>query len=74
MEIIKRDQEIKKKTFAEVSPAREWAGEFQPPVDAPTSDVFGTRRVFNGVTKSVHQGLDYRVPAATPVSAVNAVR
>ena len=69
--IIKRDQEIKKKTFAEVSPAREWAGKFQPPVDAPTSDVFGTRRVFNGVTKSVHQGLDYRVPAATPVSAIN---
>jgi murein DD-endopeptidase MepM/ murein hydrolase activator NlpD len=72
MEIIKRDQEIKKKTFAEVSPEREWAGRFQPPVDAPISDVFGTRRVFNGVTKSVHQGLDYRVPAATPVSAVNA--
>jgi murein DD-endopeptidase MepM/ murein hydrolase activator NlpD len=72
MEIIKRDQEIKKKTFAEISPDREWAGPFRPPVDAPVSDVFGTRRVFNGVTKSVHQGLDYRVPAATPVSAVNA--
>lgn len=72
MEIIKRDQEIKKRTFAEVTPEREWAGSFLPPVDAPTSDVFGTRRVFNGVTKSVHQGLDYRVPTATPVSAVNA--
>ena len=72
MESIKRDQEIKKKTFAEVSPEREWTGPFLPPVDAPVSDVFGTRRVFNGVTKSVHQGLDYRVPAATPVSAVNA--
>jgi murein DD-endopeptidase MepM/ murein hydrolase activator NlpD len=72
MEIIKRDQEIKKKTFAEVTAEREWAGPFLPPVEAPTSDVFGTRRVFNGVTKSVHQGLDYRVPTATPVSAVNA--
>jgi murein DD-endopeptidase MepM/ murein hydrolase activator NlpD len=72
LEIIQRDQEIKKKTFAEVSPERGWVGRFLPPVDAPTSDVFGTRRVFNGVTKSVHQGLDYRVPAATPVSAVNA--
>lgn len=72
MEIIKRDQEIKKKAFAEVSAEREWAGRFQPPVDAPVSDVFGTRRVFNGVTKSVHQGLDYRVPAATPVAAINA--
>ena len=72
LEIIQRDQEIKKKTFAEVSPTREWAGQFLPPVEAPVSDVFGTRRVFNGVTKSVHQGLDYRVPQATPVSAVNA--
>lgn len=71
MEIIRRDQETKKKTFEEVTPDREWAGPFTPPVDAPTSDVFGTRRVFNGVTKSVHQGLDYRVPAATPVDAVN---
>jgi murein DD-endopeptidase MepM/ murein hydrolase activator NlpD len=72
LEIIRRDSEIKKKTFAEVTPEREWAGPFLPPVEAPTSDVFGTRRVFNGVTKSVHQGLDYRVPTATPVSAVNA--
>jgi murein DD-endopeptidase MepM/ murein hydrolase activator NlpD len=71
-EIIKRDQEIKKKTFEQVSGEREWAGSFKPPVDAPTSDIFGTRRVFNGVTKSVHQGLDFRVPAGTPVAAVNA--
>jgi murein DD-endopeptidase MepM/ murein hydrolase activator NlpD len=71
-EIIKQDQEIKKKAFAEESPEREWAGKFAAPVDAPVSDVFGIRRVFNGVTKSVHQGLDYRVPAATPVAAINA--
>jgi len=44
---------------------------FAPPVDAPTSDVFGTRRVFNGATKSVHQGLDYRVRPGTQVAAVN---
>ena len=71
-EIIKRDQEIKQKTFAEVSAQREWAGKFVAPVDKPISDIFGTRRVFNGVTKSVHQGLDFRAPAGTPVAAVNA--
>jgi murein DD-endopeptidase MepM/ murein hydrolase activator NlpD len=27
--------------------------------------------VFNGATKSVHQGLDYRVPPGTPITAVN---
>lgn len=68
---IKQDQEIKHKTFSQTSPEREWSGRFMPPVDAPISDVFGTRRVFNGATKSVHQGLDYRVPSATPVNAIN---
>jgi murein DD-endopeptidase MepM/ murein hydrolase activator NlpD len=68
---IKQDQEIKHKTFSETSPEREWSGKFVPPVDAAVSDVFGTRRVFNGVTKSVHQGLDYRVPPGAPVNAIN---
>jgi murein DD-endopeptidase MepM/ murein hydrolase activator NlpD len=70
-EQIKKDQEIKRDAFARVSPGREWSGTFAPPVTAETSDQFGTRRVFNGVTKSVHQGLDYRVGPGTPVVAVN---
>ena len=69
---IKEDQQIKQKVFHETSPDREWSGRFSAPVSAPVSDVFGTRRVFNGATKSVHQGLDYRVPPQTPVAAVNA--
>ena len=69
---IKEDEEIKHKAFSEVSPEREWSGRFSAPVNAPVSDVFGTRRVFNGVTKSLHQGLDYRVPPQTPIAAVNA--
>ena len=32
----------------------------------------GTRRVFNGKTKSVHEGLDYAVPQGTPIHALNA--
>jgi len=69
---IAADQQVKHETFARPSaPDREWSGSFQAPVSAPVSDVFGIRRVFNGVTKSVHQGLDYRVPPGTPVAAVN---
>jgi len=68
---IKQDQDLKHQVFAEVSGEREWEGQFAAPVQAPISDVFGVRRVFNGVTKSVHQGLDYRVPPATPVEAIN---
>lgn len=69
---IQADQQVKHETFAQPSsPEREWSGSFHSPVDAPVSDVFGIRRIFNGVTKSVHQGLDYRVPPGTPVAAVN---
>jgi len=68
---IKKDQDIKHDAFSKISPERGWSGAFAAPVSAETSDVFGTRRVFNGVTKSVHQGLDYRVGPGTPVSAVN---
>jgi murein DD-endopeptidase MepM/ murein hydrolase activator NlpD len=71
LQVIKEDQDLKRKTFSRTTPEREWEGGFSPPVDAPTSDGFGTRRVFNGETKSVHQGLDYRVGPGTPVSAVN---
>jgi murein DD-endopeptidase MepM/ murein hydrolase activator NlpD len=45
---------------------------FLPPVKAAASDVFGTRRTFNGEVQSVHQGLDYAARAGTPVRAVNA--
>lgn len=68
---IKQAQDVKKEAFSKITPAREWSGPFSAPVNAPSSDIFGTRRVFNGVTKSVHQGLDYRVGPGTPVMAIN---
>jgi len=69
---ITEDKTIKQKTFEQVSPEREWAGSFRAPVQAPVSDVFGTRRTFNGKVQSVHQGLDFAAPAGATVSAVNA--
>jgi murein DD-endopeptidase MepM/ murein hydrolase activator NlpD len=69
---IKKDKEIKVETFRHFEPQREWSGSFSPPVTARISDLFGTRRVFNGETKSVHEGLDYAVPTGTPVKAINA--
>jgi murein DD-endopeptidase MepM/ murein hydrolase activator NlpD len=68
---IDQDKAIKQHAFAHVTPEREWAGSFHPPVKAQISDVFGTSRTFNGKTRSVHQGLDYAVPEGTPVDAVN---
>jgi murein DD-endopeptidase MepM/ murein hydrolase activator NlpD len=68
---INQDKTIKQDVFRHVEPKREWSGTFRPAVVARVSDVFGTRRVFNGETQSLHQGLDYAVPDGTPVSALN---
>lgn len=73
-EVLKRvaeEKTLKSETFRKTAPEREWSGDFRPPVSAPISDVFGTKRVFNGKVGSVHQGLDYGVPSGTPVHALN---
>lgn len=62
---------IKQEYLGRVTPDREWHGDFAAPVNAPTSDVFGSRRIFNGVAQREHQGLDYRVHTGTPVAAMN---
>ena len=64
-------QEVKKDYLNRITPDREWSGAFTAPADAPISDVFGSRRVFNGKTSSPHQGLDFRVPSGTPIAAMN---
>jgi len=68
---IKEEQEVKHDVFSRIAPEREWDGVFDAPVKAVVSDVFGTARVFNGKTQSIHQGLDYGVPSGTPVDAIN---
>ena len=68
---ISADKTIKEKIFSEVNAHRLWAGPFVAPVSAPVSGVFGTERVFNQQVQSRHQGLDFAVPAGTPVHAIN---
>jgi murein DD-endopeptidase MepM/ murein hydrolase activator NlpD len=72
LEKVKQDKTVKEDVFRYVSEQREWSGVFLPPATARISDVFGTQRTFNGKVQSMHQGLDYAVPAGTPVSALNA--
>jgi len=68
---IAESVKVKQEYLGRVTPDREWNGSFAAPVDAPTSDVYGTQRIFNGVAQREHQGLDYRVPTGTPVAAMN---
>jgi len=68
---IAESVKVKDEYLNRVSPEREWDGNFTPPADAPTSDVYGSQRIFNGVAQREHQGLDFRVPAGTPIAAMN---
>ena len=68
---ISADKDVKQQTFASKNPQKLWDGTFVAPVSASISDVFGTERVFNKEVMSRHQGLDYAVPAGTPVGAIN---
>lgn len=73
--IIAADQEIKRKAFSNSAAAPLWSGKFASPLQtAPSTDSFGTRRVFNGSLASVHRGLDYRAKMGTQVRAANAGR
>ncbi|MFC2970790.1 peptidoglycan DD-metalloendopeptidase family protein [Azotobacter bryophylli] len=47
---------------------------FDKPVAGPLSSPFGLRRFFNGEERNPHSGLDFAVPAGTPVKAPAAGR
>jgi len=68
---IDESTKVKADYLGRITPDREWRGNFAAPVDAATSDVYGSQRIFNGVAQREHQGLDYRVPTGTPVAAMN---
>ena len=68
---IEEDQVEKKKVFSTSAPEMLWSGRFDPPADAEVSGVFGSARVFNGVKKSQHTGLDFRINTGTPIVATN---
>ena len=63
---------IKQDYLGRITPERGWDGNFAAPVQAETSDVYGSQRIFNGVAQRPHWGLDYRVHTGTPVAAMNA--
>ncbi|MBO0725047.1 MAG: M23 family metallopeptidase [Blastocatellia bacterium] len=68
---IKEEQELKKESFAHVTPSRLWSGNFEPPVDSRATGEFGVHRTFNRKVQSVHQGEDFHAEIGTPVGAMN---
>ena len=65
---------IKQRVFKSSPPDRLWQGAFTAPADTRYTSSFGVRRVYNGQTRSVHQGLDYSAAMGTQVNAANAGR
>lgn len=68
---IKAEVELKSKIFSASASEPLWSGDFIAPVQAPPTDSFGTRRVFNGELDSVHKGMDFRAHTGTVVRAGN---
>jgi len=68
---IDEAKKVKQEYLNRVTPEREWADKFETPAVAAISDVFGSQRIFNDKISSPHLGLDFRVPAGTPVAAMN---
>ena len=56
--------------YATITPERLWDGNFHYPLaGVTTGGNFGKRRVLNGTPGSPHSGVDFPVPAGTPVLA-----
>jgi murein DD-endopeptidase MepM/ murein hydrolase activator NlpD len=60
------------KAYSQTNAQPLWDGSFQLPVASQTTDSFGSRRVFNRETRSIHYGLDLRAGTKTKVRAANA--
>jgi len=72
-EQIKRADEERQRLreiFDRVTPERLWNGKFRVPLDGVSAGGnFGRRRILNGQPGSPHSGMDFPVPAGTPVHA-----
>lgn len=71
LERIRQEQALKKSVFSRSGRDRFWSGRFSPPLQSVVTGEFGTKRTFNGVVQSVHQGTDFRADEGTPLGAMN---
>ncbi len=57
-----------KQARAQLLSRMDFSGRFQWPLVGPISGVYGSQRVYNGVPKRPHYGVDVAAPTGTPVS------
>lgn len=66
---IKIEQAEIGEVYSAVTLKKYWSGPFLLPVQAAFTSRFGTKRVYNGLQKSAHLGLDFKAPVGTPIMA-----
>jgi murein DD-endopeptidase MepM/ murein hydrolase activator NlpD len=71
-EQIRRDRAEMRAAVTTVSPVQYWRLPLARPVPGEVTSLFGSRRVFNGVPKNPHKGVDFDAAAGDPVAAVDA--
>ena len=71
---IESEMEEQSRAYRTFTPGTPSNIRFDKPVDGPLSSAFGLRRFFNGEERNPHSGLDFAVPAGTPIHAPAAGR
>jgi murein DD-endopeptidase MepM/ murein hydrolase activator NlpD len=71
-EKIRRDRAEMRAAVTRKSPVQYWRLPLARPVPGEVTSLFGARRVFNGVPKNPHKGVDFDAAAGDPVASVDA--
>jgi murein DD-endopeptidase MepM/ murein hydrolase activator NlpD len=64
---IRNDSALVASARREITSKEDFLHGFQLPLDGPITGVYGSQRVYNGVPKSPHYGVDYAAPTGTQV-------
>jgi murein DD-endopeptidase MepM/ murein hydrolase activator NlpD len=66
---IEQELDVQVRAYRTFSPMTPSNLLLDKPVDGPLSSKFGVRRFFNGEERNPHAGLDFAVPAGTPIKS-----
>ena len=66
---IEQELDVQVRAYRSFSPGTPSNLLLDKPVNGPLSSKFGVRRFFNGEERNPHAGLDFAVPAGTPIKA-----
>ncbi len=69
LERIRREGRLVRKARADNDQREDFLQGFHKPLEGPITGVYGSRRVYNGVPKNPHYGLDIARPTGTVVTA-----